>query len=211
VGVDRSDPSLTALHLAADVVQLLGGSLSVLEVIEYVPPFPLGPSTAVTSAGEEQAPARAMASSRLRSRQSAGAAWPCRSSCARESRRRPCSRWPTSSTWTSWSWGRGAGVGRPSSCWAAWRGLSPTVCADRRSWSRLPRARVSRSWTVPLRGDRQVEVRAHATVPDRRRRAPVIGSPPLLVIGVRSHRRPRPSKLARNGSGNSSCRTGCVA
>jgi nucleotide-binding universal stress UspA family protein len=61
VGVDRSEPSLTALHLAADVVQLLGGSLSVLEVIEYVPPFPLGPSTAVTSAGEEEAPARAMA------------------------------------------------------------------------------------------------------------------------------------------------------
>src|SRR5918995_3405398 len=51
VGVDRSEASLVALELASDVAGLLGGSLSVLEVIEYVPPFPLGPSTAVTSEG----------------------------------------------------------------------------------------------------------------------------------------------------------------
>jgi nucleotide-binding universal stress UspA family protein len=61
VGVDRSEPSLAALELAADVAQALGGSLSVLEVIQYVSPFPLGPSTAVTSAGEEDAPERTMA------------------------------------------------------------------------------------------------------------------------------------------------------
>jgi nucleotide-binding universal stress UspA family protein len=61
VGVDRSAPALAALELAADLAQVLGGSLSVLEVIEYVPPFPLGPSTAVTSEGEEHAPERAMA------------------------------------------------------------------------------------------------------------------------------------------------------
>jgi nucleotide-binding universal stress UspA family protein len=60
VGVDRSEPSLAALELAADVAQLLGGSLSVLEVVEYVPPFPLGPSTARTSEGEERAPERVM-------------------------------------------------------------------------------------------------------------------------------------------------------
>jgi nucleotide-binding universal stress UspA family protein len=61
VGVDRSEPSLAALELAADLAEVIGGSLSVLEVIEYVPPFPLGPSTAVTSEGEEHAPERAMA------------------------------------------------------------------------------------------------------------------------------------------------------
>jgi nucleotide-binding universal stress UspA family protein len=61
VGVDRSAPSLAALDLAADVAEVLGGSLSVLEVIEYVPPFPLGPSTTVTSEGEEHAPERTMA------------------------------------------------------------------------------------------------------------------------------------------------------
>ncbi len=61
VGVDRSEPSFAALELAADLAQLLGGSLSVLEVIEYVPPFPLGPSTAITSEGEEHASERAMA------------------------------------------------------------------------------------------------------------------------------------------------------
>ena len=61
VGVDRSEASLVALELASDVAGLLGGSLSVLEVIEYVPPFPLGPSTAVTSEGEEQAAERVTA------------------------------------------------------------------------------------------------------------------------------------------------------
>lgn len=60
VGVDRSETSRMALELAADVAAALGGSLSVLEVVEYVPPFPLGSSTAVTSEGDEQAPGRAM-------------------------------------------------------------------------------------------------------------------------------------------------------
>jgi nucleotide-binding universal stress UspA family protein len=60
VGVDRSAPSLAALELAADLAGSLGGSLSVLEVFEYVPPFPLGPSTAVTSEGEEHAIERTM-------------------------------------------------------------------------------------------------------------------------------------------------------
>jgi nucleotide-binding universal stress UspA family protein len=55
VGVDRSDPSLAALELAADLAAMLGGSLSVLEVFEYVPPFPLGPAATVTSEGEEHA------------------------------------------------------------------------------------------------------------------------------------------------------------
>jgi nucleotide-binding universal stress UspA family protein len=61
VGVDRSEPSLAALELAADVAQVIGGSLSVLEVIGYVPPFPLGPSTAATTEGEEHALERTMA------------------------------------------------------------------------------------------------------------------------------------------------------
>jgi nucleotide-binding universal stress UspA family protein len=61
VGVDRSEPAFAALDLAADVAGLVGGSLSVVEVIDYVPPFPLGPTTAVTSEGEEQAPKRVMA------------------------------------------------------------------------------------------------------------------------------------------------------
>ena len=61
VGVDRSEPSLAALELAADLARMLGGSLSVLEVIDYVPPFPLGPSTAATTEGEEHAPERALA------------------------------------------------------------------------------------------------------------------------------------------------------
>jgi nucleotide-binding universal stress UspA family protein len=34
VGVDRSEPSLAALELAADVAETIGGSLSVLEVVE---------------------------------------------------------------------------------------------------------------------------------------------------------------------------------
>lgn len=55
VGVDRSVPALAALGLAADVVAALGGSLTVLEVIEYVPPFPLGPDAAGTGAAEEAA------------------------------------------------------------------------------------------------------------------------------------------------------------
>jgi nucleotide-binding universal stress UspA family protein len=61
VGVDRSEPSLAALELAADLAVTLGGSLSVVEVFEYVPAFPLGPSTAVTSEGEEHAIERTMA------------------------------------------------------------------------------------------------------------------------------------------------------
>ena len=60
VGLDRSEPSFAALELASDLADLLGGSLSVLEVIDYVPPFPLGTSTAVTSKGEEQALERAI-------------------------------------------------------------------------------------------------------------------------------------------------------
>jgi nucleotide-binding universal stress UspA family protein len=59
VGVDRSVPALAALGLAADVVAALGGSLTVLEVIDYVPPFPLGPDAAGTGAAEEAAAARA--------------------------------------------------------------------------------------------------------------------------------------------------------
>jgi nucleotide-binding universal stress UspA family protein len=57
VGVDRSETSRGALELAADVAVALGGSLSVLEVVDYVPPFPLGESTAVTSEAEEPATA----------------------------------------------------------------------------------------------------------------------------------------------------------
>ena len=45
VGVDHSQASRTALELAADVAASLGGSLSVLEVVEYVPPFPLDEPT----------------------------------------------------------------------------------------------------------------------------------------------------------------------
>jgi nucleotide-binding universal stress UspA family protein len=61
VGVDRSEASPVALELASEVTSLLGGSLSVLEVIEYVPPFPLGPSTAVITDGNEGAAQRVMA------------------------------------------------------------------------------------------------------------------------------------------------------
>lgn len=60
VGVDRSETSRTALDVAADVAMALGGSLSVLEVVEYVPPFPLGASTAVPSEVDEPSPGRAM-------------------------------------------------------------------------------------------------------------------------------------------------------
>jgi nucleotide-binding universal stress UspA family protein len=56
VGVDRSEPSLAAaLGVAADIAGVTGAGLSVLEVFEYVPPFPLGPATAVTSRGEQTA------------------------------------------------------------------------------------------------------------------------------------------------------------
>jgi nucleotide-binding universal stress UspA family protein len=46
VGVDHSQASRAALELAADVAVSLGGSLSVLEVVEYVPAFPLQPTVA---------------------------------------------------------------------------------------------------------------------------------------------------------------------
>jgi nucleotide-binding universal stress UspA family protein len=45
VGVDHSRASRAALELAADVAAALGGSLSVIEVVEYVPPFPLDEPT----------------------------------------------------------------------------------------------------------------------------------------------------------------------
>jgi len=54
VGVDRSEGSLAALDLAADLAVVAGGSLSVLEVFEYVDPFPLGPEAARTSEAEER-------------------------------------------------------------------------------------------------------------------------------------------------------------
>lgn len=55
VGVDGSKASLGALDLAADVTELLGGSLSVLHVFEYVSPFPLQPPGADEHHREEQA------------------------------------------------------------------------------------------------------------------------------------------------------------
>lgn len=55
VGVDRSAGSLAALALAADLAEIARAAVTVLEVVEMVPPFPLGPSTTVTSAGEEGA------------------------------------------------------------------------------------------------------------------------------------------------------------
>jgi nucleotide-binding universal stress UspA family protein len=61
VGVDRSETSRAALELAGDLAVALGGSLSVLEVVDYVPPFPLGESTTATSGGLGQVPAQAMA------------------------------------------------------------------------------------------------------------------------------------------------------
>jgi nucleotide-binding universal stress UspA family protein len=70
-GVDRSGPALAALGLAADVAAALGGSLMVMEVIEYVPPFPLGSDTAGTGAAEAMAAGRARlesAASELRRR-----------------------------------------------------------------------------------------------------------------------------------------------
>lgn len=41
VGVDRSPASLAALAVAADLAQVLRGSLSVVEAFEFEPPFPL--------------------------------------------------------------------------------------------------------------------------------------------------------------------------
>jgi nucleotide-binding universal stress UspA family protein len=56
VGVDRSPASLAALELAAAVAQAAGGSLSVVEVFEYVPPFPLDQAEpSRTHRDEEQA------------------------------------------------------------------------------------------------------------------------------------------------------------
>jgi nucleotide-binding universal stress UspA family protein len=53
VGVDGSGPSLAALDVAADVVSMLGGSLSVLYVFEHVPPFPIGPPGDRASEGHQ--------------------------------------------------------------------------------------------------------------------------------------------------------------
>jgi nucleotide-binding universal stress UspA family protein len=70
VGLDRSEASLVALELAADVAAVLGGSLSVLEVVEYVPPFPLGESTAARSGCE--GPALALLEAEVRGVRSRG-------------------------------------------------------------------------------------------------------------------------------------------
>jgi nucleotide-binding universal stress UspA family protein len=55
VGIDRSPASLAALEVAAELTGMLGGSLSVVEAFDFDPPFPLGPSAAETSRGEEHA------------------------------------------------------------------------------------------------------------------------------------------------------------
>jgi nucleotide-binding universal stress UspA family protein len=55
VGVDRSEPSLAALGLAADVAEATGAVLSVVEAFEFVSPFPLGPAAACMSRGGETA------------------------------------------------------------------------------------------------------------------------------------------------------------
>ena len=55
VGVDRSQPSLGALAWAADLAEATGAALTALEVFEYVPPFPLGPSTTATNTSENNA------------------------------------------------------------------------------------------------------------------------------------------------------------
>jgi nucleotide-binding universal stress UspA family protein len=107
VGVDRSAPALAALGLAADVAAALGGSLTVLEAIEYVPPFPLGAATTGTGAAEK-APGPG---SSPPSPGSAGGDSPCRSWSGRATPPPRCSRSPTTSTPTSSSSGRGAGVG----------------------------------------------------------------------------------------------------
>ena len=59
VGFDRSPAALVALWVATDLAALSGASLAVVEVLESVPTFPLGPSTTEASAGEESAADRA--------------------------------------------------------------------------------------------------------------------------------------------------------
>jgi nucleotide-binding universal stress UspA family protein len=61
VGVDRSEASRAALELAADVAVALGGSLSVLEVVEFVTPFPLADPTRDVGSGGERSPASTLA------------------------------------------------------------------------------------------------------------------------------------------------------
>lgn len=61
VGVDRSAASRTALELAADVAAALGGSLSVLEVVEFVEPFPLADPTRDAGGGGERSPGPTLA------------------------------------------------------------------------------------------------------------------------------------------------------
>jgi nucleotide-binding universal stress UspA family protein len=61
VGVDHSQASRAALELAADVAASLGGSLSVLEVVEYVPAFPLDEPTAAGGGRQRRVAEAAMA------------------------------------------------------------------------------------------------------------------------------------------------------
>jgi nucleotide-binding universal stress UspA family protein len=61
VGVDRSEASRAALELAADVAMALGGSLSVLEVVEFVPPFPLPDPATDVGGGDERSRASTLA------------------------------------------------------------------------------------------------------------------------------------------------------
>jgi nucleotide-binding universal stress UspA family protein len=61
VGVDQSQASRTALELSADVAVSLGGSLSVLEVVEYVPAFPLDEPTVAAGGHQRQVAEAAMA------------------------------------------------------------------------------------------------------------------------------------------------------
>jgi nucleotide-binding universal stress UspA family protein len=61
VGVDHSQASRTALELAADVAVALGGSLTVLEVVEYVPPFPLDEPTEASCGHQGRVAEAAMA------------------------------------------------------------------------------------------------------------------------------------------------------
>jgi nucleotide-binding universal stress UspA family protein len=72
VGVDGSEPSLAALDLAADLTELLGGSLSVLHVFEYVPPFPLEPAAKVEEHTRERALGLLEASARAIRRRGVG-------------------------------------------------------------------------------------------------------------------------------------------
>jgi nucleotide-binding universal stress UspA family protein len=64
VGVDGSAPSLAAQAWAEDLAVLTGASCEVMTAVEDDPIFPLGPSTALTAEGEDEAPrrVRAMAS-----------------------------------------------------------------------------------------------------------------------------------------------------